>query len=352
MDKLRTSPPVLVACNDLLRWATGVAVMPPPAGAGLKKARLWSGFMTAFCSPPRLIAVCLLVLLLPGGANAQGNCDEALAQHDAAVRARALDDAAARAIAIQTDPKCEPGSQRSVGRRTVLLHVAIANQNLKGGQSLSEQELLLQRGLKFGEVWQALAMMGDARNASKDYAAATEFYQRALNDMNDVSSGSQEPPSTVIERVVRLAQQTRMLAPDAPPVKTRAGDPGGLGLTRVRGLQITRVPQPIQFHFGEARMTESGVKQAQFLAETLGQQGQPNIKLVGHTDPKGSMDINLRLSFERARVLQKFLQDRGYNGRIEVDGKGPTEPIEIEDREAYSEQQQHQILRRVDLVRQ
>lgn len=300
-----------------------------------------------------LFAVLLAAVLVgtPGRAGAQQPCADLTSKFDSTVSARNLDDAIGIASAIQANPGCSPEVQRQVGRRTALLHLAVANQNLRNGQDLSAQEPLVRAGLKFGDSWQALALMGDIKNAAREYPAATEFYQRALNDMNDTTSGAADPPPKAIERIVKLAAQTRMLAPDSTPPKTRTGEPGGLGLIRVRNIEISRVPQPIQFVVGQAVMTESGRKQAQILFEVLSQQGQKDIRLVGHTDPTGPAALNLILSKDRAEAVKRFLLDLGYRGRIDIDGKGPNEPLEIEDAASYTEEQRYQILRRVELVR-
>lgn len=53
-----------------------------------------------------------------------------------------------------------------------------------------------------------------------------------------------------------------------------------------------------------------------------------SLKLAGHTDNTGSMQLNLRLSKERAEAVKSYLVSKGANAsRIEATGYGPTQPI-------------------------
>jgi len=53
-----------------------------------------------------------------------------------------------------------------------------------------------------------------------------------------------------------------------------------------------------------------------------------SLKLAGHTDNTGSMQINMRLSKERAEAVKAYLVSKGANAsRIEATGYGPNQPI-------------------------
>jgi outer membrane protein OmpA-like peptidoglycan-associated protein len=52
------------------------------------------------------------------------------------------------------------------------------------------------------------------------------------------------------------------------------------------------------------------------------------LKLVGHTDNVGSARFNLKLSQERADVINEYLVSKGISeDRIESSGKGVAEPL-------------------------
>lgn len=53
-----------------------------------------------------------------------------------------------------------------------------------------------------------------------------------------------------------------------------------------------------------------------------------SLKLAGHTDNTGSMQLNLKLSKDRAESVKAYLVSKGANpSRIEAVGYGPTQPI-------------------------
>ncbi|MET3114103.1 OOP family OmpA-OmpF porin [Pedobacter sp. CG_S7] len=53
-----------------------------------------------------------------------------------------------------------------------------------------------------------------------------------------------------------------------------------------------------------------------------------SLKLAGHTDNSGSMQLNLRLSKDRAEAVKAYLVSQGANpSRIEATGYGPNQPI-------------------------
>jgi OOP family OmpA-OmpF porin len=314
--------------------------------------------MRSFRADPRAAAVmAVLSLAVPSGGAAVAQtplppaCARLVEAVDAAVAAEDLQSAVRAARAVQTEPACRPEVQVAAGRGPGLLAARLAVRNFRSGQTVSMQEPILQEALRVGEVWQVLDMMGQIRLQARDYAGATVFFQRALNDMNDATTGAPPPPEAVIRRVHAMAAQSQMLAPDATPPRDRTGRPGGLGLASVRNVEIRRVPQPIQFEFGSARMTPSGERAAERLLDILIQQAPASVTLVGHTDPVGSPERNVALSLERARAVKQFLESRGFRGEIRVEGRGPNEPLEIIDPDQYTEAQRHQMLRRVELVR-
>jgi len=53
-----------------------------------------------------------------------------------------------------------------------------------------------------------------------------------------------------------------------------------------------------------------------------------SLKLAGHTDNTGSLELNLRLSKDRAEAVKAYLVSKGANpSRIEATGYGPNQPI-------------------------
>lgn len=64
------------------------------------------------------------------------------------------------------------------------------------------------------------------------------------------------------------------------------------------------------------------------LVELLKSYPAVRLRLVGHTDNAGDPAANLKLSYDRAETAKRHLVDAGISaGRIEIDGKGLTQPI-------------------------
>lgn len=64
-----------------------------------------------------------------------------------------------------------------------------------------------------------------------------------------------------------------------------------------------------------------------------------SLKLAGHTDNTGSMELNMRLSKERAESVKAYLVSKGANpSRIEAVGYGPTQPIATNNTEEGKQQ--------------
>ncbi len=83
----------------------------------------------------------------------------------------------------------------------------------------------------------------------------------------------------------------------------------------------------LEFDLSKATIRPSSYPSLDRVAELLVQKNF-SLKLAGHTDNTGSMQLNLRLSKERAEAVKAYLVSKGANSsRIEATGYGPTQPI-------------------------
>lgn len=295
----------------------------------------------------------LALLALPAQA-----CDAAYAAFREAAASRDLAATIRANDALQeASPACTPEIRAFAGRVTAFAHLPEAGRAQARGD-VAEEARVLERGLRYGRPWQVLAARGDVLQrlappgGSPDFAAASSSYQDALNDLADSAAETNPARPADIERLHRLAQQTRMLAErTVTPPRTRSGRQGGLSLRQVRTLMVERVALPIQFVFGSDRPTELGSRALEALWSQLDEQGRPPILLLGHTDPVGSDEANMALSERRAIAVGLYLVERGYDrALIQFEGRGESEPLAIEDEARYSQAQIHQMHRRVELV--
>lgn len=83
----------------------------------------------------------------------------------------------------------------------------------------------------------------------------------------------------------------------------------------------------LEFELGKATIKEKSFSTLDRVANLL-MQKDFGLKLAGHTDNTGSMELNLRLSKERAEAVKTYLVEKGANAsRIEATGYGPNQPI-------------------------
>jgi outer membrane protein OmpA-like peptidoglycan-associated protein len=111
------------------------------------------------------------------------------------------------------------------------------------------------------------------------------------------------------------------------------------------GVEPT-VDYRVLFDTGSDRLTPEAEQQLQKIADSLGAEAG-NIRVIGHTDLRGTEEHNQKLSERRARRVAAWLADhnRSLDGRLSALGKGMTEPKYFGGSDEY-----HQMNRRVEFV--
>ena len=100
------------------------------------------------------------------------------------------------------------------------------------------------------------------------------------------------------------------------------------------------------FEFNKDVIKSSSYSYLDELADVMVQEPTWKLKIIGHTDNKGSEEYNLDLSTRRANSVKKYLISKGVNQDIITsEGKGETEPIDTNDTEQGREKN-----RRVEFV--
>jgi outer membrane protein OmpA-like peptidoglycan-associated protein len=88
------------------------------------------------------------------------------------------------------------------------------------------------------------------------------------------------------------------------------------------------IPNDISFDTGRSDIKPNLRPILDQFAQGLSQQTSMEVKIVGHTDNKGSDAINNPLSVNRAQSARDYLVGRGVSSsRISIDGRGSREPI-------------------------
>jgi len=82
------------------------------------------------------------------------------------------------------------------------------------------------------------------------------------------------------------------------------------------------------FAVGDSTLAPESYLELERLSWLLSDRPTMRIAIIGHTDSTGRLDRNMELSWRRANAVAKYLLSRGISeDRLQVVGKGPTEPI-------------------------
>jgi outer membrane protein OmpA-like peptidoglycan-associated protein len=111
------------------------------------------------------------------------------------------------------------------------------------------------------------------------------------------------------------------------------------------GLEINTETEPIssrikfesiEFENGKAEILPSMYEDLQRIMEFMGDNPNFSLKISGHTDSRGNIDSNLKLSQDRADRIKDFIAHFGNidEERIEAFGYGSSQPIVVEKSDA------------------
>lgn len=101
-------------------------------------------------------------------------------------------------------------------------------------------------------------------------------------------------------------------------------------VTDANNLQAIKVTfdSGILFTTGKSDLNASSKSALLKFAASLNETPETDITVYGHTDNKGTRDLNLKLSYDRATSVAKFLNTNGVgNERIKTEGKAFDEPV-------------------------
>ncbi len=90
--------------------------------------------------------------------------------------------------------------------------------------------------------------------------------------------------------------------------------------------------QGVQFEIGSANLTADAQKTLDEVAEAMKAAPMVKVEIHGHTDNTGSLELNNRLSLQRAESVKKYLVGKGVEeSRLGTKGFGPSKPIATND---------------------
>ncbi len=248
-------------------------------------------------------------------------------------------------------------------RRLAALRLSAAQILMARGRPVADYERLLTAAESKEVLWQASATVGEVRFGERRFVEAAQAYDRAIEIVKNETLTPTAPEKFEIEGLVTRSAQARLLAANVAAengqtkfVRTardqRDGTLGGIYSRSVRGITPQAVPVPITFEYRKTDFTPVGEQAAQELAQALKEQRPTRIKLIGHTDVRGSTETNLKLSAGRAEAVASYLKQAGVDVAVETAGVGANEPLKIPDLSGLSQDDIYALNRRVEFVRE
>jgi outer membrane protein OmpA-like peptidoglycan-associated protein len=108
-------------------------------------------------------------------------------------------------------------------------------------------------------------------------------------------------------------------------VKTADGQTSKTRKTvRLLPKKVLVVPTDGLFAFDSATPSKGADALAKQIAGQL--DGARTITIVGHTDAKGTAEVNRRLGQQRAEAFRRLLARHGFDGKVAVESAGDTQP--------------------------
>lgn len=142
----------------------------------------------------------------------------------------------------------------------------------------------------------------------------------------------------------------RLTAADPAPGMAVAGLPQAEASAAAdRGAQLG-TPIPIMFNYREASFTDEGRRAAELLLEYVRLKKLRSLRLSGHADERGTVDLNLELSRDRLEAVARFMRAGGYDGTLDMIPRGKSQPFMGVDRSKYPQDVLYQLDRRVELA--
>jgi outer membrane protein OmpA-like peptidoglycan-associated protein len=292
-----------------------------------------------------LLFTTLLILGLPSVSLAA--CAHYHSKMSQAVRNFDLDTLEKLLPTLNRQPDC-PVSYLDAVKRSMAQIAAANADRLVQQKQLGAAQAWLRRAPTM--VWNTQAIHGDIAARRQQWHSAAQFFNQALDLMNDPQATPNSPTRAEIEKVYQLAQEAQLLAGSLGDTISRAGEARGMMRASVRGYGPKRRLIPILFKRSQGRLTSKGKKSARRLAKYLIRKKQrvAEVILIGHSDSKGSQKACKRVSKRRAKAVRQYLRMAGVDIKIRAIGKGKKQPLKLVNRWKLTHAQVDKLNRRVE----
>ena len=285
-----------------------------------------------------------LVLFLPGCAAAE-ECGPLQAGFLEQLKQENFDAAETTLSRIETG--CPPKVHDNTQRQFTESIAATASRWLSEGKA-ADAAALIKRAKTVS--WTVYSVKGDLAAKQQKWRAAAEEYLLAYELLSDPHAA---PAITnlaeIRERIRRRAEEAQLVHGEIVAVATTRGAKPKMLAGEERGPAVEQ-DIPIQFDTDSAKLNPAGIQSADLLvADIQSRSGLNRILVVGHTDERGEVDYNQKLSERRAQAVAQYLKNHGITIPMKTEGHGESDPKEISDAKRYTQEEQWAIQRRVQI---
>jgi outer membrane protein OmpA-like peptidoglycan-associated protein len=278
------------------------------------------------------LLIAAFVFAAVAAAPAHADCAAARQRFEQALAGRQVATAKAVENEIRRDPICAPQFPGIIGERVEMQRRLFDDALL----TEAEREAQLRDAVAANVSWRAAATLGDLEYGRRRFRSALGFYESALDLMTNRSATPSQPSANMFKLVHGKAAGAKLLgSSDAEGTVTGVlaesrpstrGGPGGILAPEWRDIVEVPVPVPVMFKTGTAELTAVGEAAARELLQVLRSDQPQSLTLIGHTDERGGIEYNIRLSEQRVRRVAQLLAQNGVTAKISLIAKGKSEP--------------------------
>jgi outer membrane protein OmpA-like peptidoglycan-associated protein len=301
--------------------------------------------------------------MMAGAGAAQAACPDLIKAFDKAVAERQVDAAISGLNDISDSP-----SQMCLGRfaefRAKLVDFLLDYAGTPGLPKPAHDNAIAkaEKTVAVSGYWQGKAKLADYYFVHGDKPMAHHWYVESVAALATPGASATDDERKKLAGKLAAAQS---LANDDKGGQRRIvnlvhnrdadGRLGGLfspALVRVRTAEVVAVPMPINFVYNQTTFTPAGEDAIKELIDAAKQ--VTAMKLVGHTDPRGGPEYNVKLSRDRVMAVRDRLVQAGVKAQITVKGVGADEPFDVSvlpDGDKLSQEEIWQLDRRVVWLR-
>ena len=127
-------------------------------------------------------------------------------------------------------------------------------------------------------------------------------------------------------KAVDFGERTPEVSELVDALKPQRTKRGAVGVAGAAAANKGRASMQIGFELGSSQVMERDLPKLERLAQALGNDAlqSSTFQVVGHTDASGPLELNMRLSRQRAQTVAAYLVSQRIDpGRLTAEGRGP-----------------------------